>query len=50
MDKLDFMNMVKDILEDTESELLLHRGQEMKNIIDMLVKQERDYAKAGIRK
>lgn len=49
MDKLDFMNVVKDILEETESELLLHRGQELKNVIDVLVKQEREYAKAGIR-
>lgn len=49
MDKLDFMNMIKDILEETETELLLHRGQEMKNIIDMLVSQEREYAKAGLR-
>lgn len=49
MDKLDFMNIVKDILEETEYELLLHRGQEMKNIIDSMVNQEREFAKAGIR-
>lgn len=49
MDKLDFMNMVKDILEETDDELLLHRGQEMKNIIDSMVKQEREFAKLGIR-
>lgn len=49
MDKLDFISIVKDILEDTENQLLLHKGQEMKNIIDMIVKQEREYVKAGIR-
>lgn len=46
---LEFMNVVKDILEDTEEELLLHRCQQMKSIIDNLVEQERKFAKAGIR-
>lgn len=49
MDKLDFMNMVKDILEETDDEQLLHRGEEMKKIIDNMVKQEIEFAKLGIR-
>lgn len=49
MDKFEFINIVKDILEETDNELLLHKGQEMKNIIDIFVKQEREYAKIGIR-
>lgn len=49
MDKLDFMNIVKDILEETPANLLEVRAAEMKNIIDTLVKQERAFDKAGIR-
>lgn len=49
MDKLDFMNMVKDILEETDENSLITRGEEMKSVIDKLVEQELDFAKAGIR-
>lgn len=49
MDRLDFMNMVKDILEETEETSLITRGEEMKCIIDKLVEQELNFAKADIR-
>lgn len=49
MDKMDFMNMVKDILEETENEELQAMGEEMKQIIDSLVKMEVGYYIAGLR-
>jgi tRNA1(Val) A37 N6-methylase TrmN6 len=49
MDKLDFMNMAKDILEETDEMSLILRGEEMKSIIDKLVEQELNFAKVGIR-
>ena len=49
MDRLDFMNMVKDILEETDETSLITRGEEMKSIIDKLVEQELNFAKVDIR-
>jgi len=49
MDKLDFMNTVKDILEEVKDHKIIAIGEEMKTTIDILVKKELDFAKAGIR-
>ena len=49
MDKLDFMNIVKDILEETPIDKLDIRANEMKSLIDKLVNQEKAFDKAGIR-
>lgn len=49
MDKLDFMMFVKDILEETDSKDLESRGQEMKDTIDELVKQEINFDNLKLR-
>jgi hypothetical protein len=49
MDKLDFMNVVKDTLEEVSDENIIARGNEMKSIIDRMVESELNFAKAGIR-
>lgn len=49
MDKMDFMNIVKDILEETENEEIQLRGEEMKKIIDSMVMMEVGYCHAGLR-
>ena len=49
MDKLDFMNAVKAVLEETDGQLLRTRGEEMKEIIDYRVDAEINYEKAGLR-
>ena len=49
MDKMDFMNTVKDIFEETEISYLETRAEEMKHIIDCMLEMELSYVKAGIR-
>ena len=49
MDKLDFMNAVKAVLEETDGQSLRTRGEEMKKIIDYMVNAEINYEKAGLR-
>lgn len=49
MNKLDFMNVIKDILEETDNEDIKSRGEELKQIIDSMVELENQYYIAGLR-
>lgn len=49
MNKLDFMNVIKDILEETDNEDIKSRGEELKHIIDSMVELENQYYIAGLR-
>ena len=49
MNKFDFMNIVKEILEETDNEDIQIRGQELKDIIDSMVTLEVQYHISGLR-
>ena len=49
MDKMDFMECVKQILEETDNENLQIRAKEMKDIIESMVTMEIGYCHAGLR-
>lgn len=49
MNKLDFMNVIKDILEETDNEEIKSRGEELKRIIDYMVELENQYYISGLR-
>lgn len=49
MDKFEFMEMVKGILEDIDVENLDSIGEQMKSLIDNAIELEKQYNKAGIR-
>ena len=49
LNKMDFMNTIKDILEETKDTDLVIRAEQMKNIIDQMLVMELEYMKNGIR-
>lgn len=49
MDQYNFMGIVKDILDEVPNDELVARGQQMKLIIDKMVKMELNYANSGLR-
>lgn len=49
LNKMDFMNTVKDIFEETKDADLVIRAEQMKNIIDQMLAMELEYMKNGIR-
>jgi hypothetical protein len=49
MDKMDFMGVVKAILEETDNDELQIRREELKAVIDSMVTMEIGYYHAGLR-
>lgn len=48
-DKYDFMNLVKDILENVEDDNLDNMGKQLINTVNSIVEYEKKMAKVGLR-
>lgn len=49
MDKFEFMNGIKELLEKIDNEILLNNKGEIKKIMFQMVEMEYEYIKSGIR-